>query len=431
MRRDFGEDMRDTFEEYYLPHDDELRRYAEEAIVVPDSSVLLGLYQLSGTERDQVLAALEAVRDRLWIPYQVGLEYQRNRMGVIRRQAAAYEKLTKLPGARDLEGLSNALRELRLPPDVTQEVEPMLKGLAKALEKATSAFVAHCEDLADRHVVTAEAALTRDPVRARLDDLFAGRVGERPEDDAKAKRIKEGLRRFEAGIPPGFKDGAKQSEEQKAGDYLLWCEILDHAEHGNPANRPLLFVTADTKEDWFQRSGGEIAGPLPDLVREYRSRCAAGYHQVTLEEFLRMTNEYLQTSVSPRTIEKASTVGADLWTTQVVDAIRTLPRDALIQDPAVGTGDFLVRASEEDHDTLERLLRSGESARDKANRARLRRYLAAMSRDPNYPQHQRLTEDWRSRPDPREYFEFFEEPFEHDGPPDDEDPPPAVPARRG
>ncbi|MFC7470849.1 PIN-like domain-containing protein [Actinomadura keratinilytica] len=48
-----------------------------------DTNVLLSLYEYTETSRKEVLSALEQTAGRLWMPYQVGLEFVRGRRSTL------------------------------------------------------------------------------------------------------------------------------------------------------------------------------------------------------------------------------------------------------------------------------------------------------------------------------------------------------------
>ena len=52
----------------------------ERGVIVLDTNILLNLYRYSEATRDDILSAMEKLKDRLWMPYQVGLEYFNNRI---------------------------------------------------------------------------------------------------------------------------------------------------------------------------------------------------------------------------------------------------------------------------------------------------------------------------------------------------------------
>lgn len=294
--------MRDVFPEFYSPSPDDEKRFVTEGVVVVDTNVLLDMYRLAEAQRNETLAVLEKIGDRLWIPYQVGLEYQRNRLGVIRAQAGYYDSLVGLHGVNDATKLKKALGGLQVPKEVKDEVRPLLDDLAQSLKDAVVDYVEKVKAIRERHVVTVAQGIRDDPVRRRLDVLFAGRVGEPLAKDEHQMRVEEATRRREAEIPPGYKDD-KGNEELNAGDYLLWSEILDFA--GNEMfGRPFLLVTNDTKDDWYVDKSTK--SPRPELIREFYGRNEFGYHQVDLEKLLRLANEHLDVTVTDETIEKAS-----------------------------------------------------------------------------------------------------------------------------
>jgi hypothetical protein len=175
-----------------------------------------------------------------------------------------------------------------------------------------------------------------DPVRNALDELFAGHVGARPTDEDHAKRVKEAARRANANMPPGYLDFAKSTPDARAGDYLIWAEILDYASANDHA---VLFVTNDEKEDWFQVVGGQRVGPRAELSAEFATINGNRYHQLSLRGFLKHAAQYLHTSVTDATIDKvapriASTSRVDLnWDALLAaDIVQRGIRDSEIQE---------------------------------------------------------------------------------------------------
>ena len=88
--------MKRIFLGYYAPSQDEFEVLWANAIFVFDTNVLLNLYRYQSDTRDALLGLIEQLNDRVWIPYQVGLEYQRNRLAVIAEQEKAYSEVRKI-----------------------------------------------------------------------------------------------------------------------------------------------------------------------------------------------------------------------------------------------------------------------------------------------------------------------------------------------
>lgn len=82
--------MRQIFPEWYAPSEVELGSLLETATIALDANVLLDLYRVSTSQRDQILDLLnqENVQPRVWMPYQAALEYQRSRLKVARNTKA-------------------------------------------------------------------------------------------------------------------------------------------------------------------------------------------------------------------------------------------------------------------------------------------------------------------------------------------------------
>ena len=113
-------------------------------------------------------------------------------------------------------------------------------------------------------------------------------------------------------------DAAKEGDERKAGDYLVWAQILDYSAK---SDKPVLFVTKDQKEDWFERFAGEMTGPRIELVAEFGEHSQKGYHQVTLGRFLDLANEFLRAKVDKTTIDRVS-AESELVSPETLEAVR-------------------------------------------------------------------------------------------------------------
>lgn len=75
--------MQKKFFGYYAPTQVEYEKIWANALIVVDTNVLLSLYRLPKTAREEFLLVLTKLKSRLWIPYQVALEFQSNRLSVI------------------------------------------------------------------------------------------------------------------------------------------------------------------------------------------------------------------------------------------------------------------------------------------------------------------------------------------------------------
>src|SRR4051794_15769484 len=90
--------MREAFPAYRNPSPVQNARLWREGIFVFDASVLLMLYDIDSANRDAFIGTLEKVKDRIWLPYQAGLEFYDNRRRVIERGLRLVADLEKTSG---------------------------------------------------------------------------------------------------------------------------------------------------------------------------------------------------------------------------------------------------------------------------------------------------------------------------------------------
>jgi len=287
--------VRQTYPEYFDRSDDDVQRFIKNAAIVLDAGVLLGLYRLSADAREDALSVLEAtvVSHRLWVPYQVGKEFLENRPGVIGDLSKAYVTATS--------AVRNAAKQALLP-----------FGEGRRFEGSRARVKAVVEETVDRLCSELSLIEGSDPSRIdpqndalllRIEELTAGRIGTRPGDAVLRERIETFFSyRLPHQIPPGYED-QKKSGVRPAGDYLVWCEILQKAEG---LETPLLFVTEDTKSDWFEKERGQSTGPRRELVAEFAQRSSHGYHQVSFERFLLLSREHLSLNVEEKTLAEVA-----------------------------------------------------------------------------------------------------------------------------
>lgn len=293
--------MRDAFREWYEPSDDDLGALWERAIVVLDSNVLLGLYRYPPDVLADVLRALRHLRDQLWIPHQVGLEFHRNRADRLPEQRTVLERLV-----RELDEVVASVDRLAVP-----EYHPIL-DLAEADARRTAArsAVEHVIDLvrdaADATQASpADDAIARDIILTQVSDLFDERVGPAfsPADMADAER--EADKRFQRSVPPGYKDAQKEFT-RRYNDYFIWKQLLASLETLEP-RRPCIFVTNDRKEDWWRRRRDMLSGPRTELIREYFDSTGEAFWMYTPEAFLEHARRFRLGDVATATIDAVRT----------------------------------------------------------------------------------------------------------------------------
>lgn len=301
--------MRNSFRGYYPPTEAEYRRLWSEGIIVLDTNVLLDLYRLPSSARDELLSVLDLLRNRLWIPHQVALEFQRRRLTVIAGERKATE--SALSSASSLiETLKRRVDELQIDKrGLGLSAGPLVSGLQAANEKLLKAI----QTVHDAQPDIASS----DPIRDRLDEILGDHVGPPPTDQAELDvLIADGDHRFANKIPPGYADADKDKNiseasfvnehllyQRKFGDLILWRQLLNHVKNNNI--RTVLFVTRDRKEDWWWREEGKTIGAHPELVQEIaRTANVELFWMYTSVQFVEQSANYTTAGVSPQSVNE-------------------------------------------------------------------------------------------------------------------------------
>ncbi|MGW1809153.1 PIN-like domain-containing protein [Streptomyces sp. NPDC002078] len=275
-------------------------------LVAPDANVLLNLYRYTEQARTDLLQALGALENRLWVPHQVLIEFWRNRESTIDDARSTGTK-----AAEDMAGhAAQAVKTLRtwanhvaLPDD---EFDRLRTQLSDVFDEVQETIVKVGEG--EWQNITPDTSA--DPVIARLEPTLVGRVGAPLGSEDHEKAVKEGMRRVEKRIPPGFMD-RKKDGDGASGDYLVWEQILREA-----ARRKcdVLFVTADAKEDWWRKEQGFSRGPRPELTAELKARGGGRLFMLSPRRFLEVAAPILKFSLqegSVEDIERVERIGAE------------------------------------------------------------------------------------------------------------------------
>lgn len=270
--------MRTEFDSWYPKDPESIAKIWKTAIFVPDANILLHSIRHPRKVRDELLRLFEVLGDALWIPYQVGLEFHRNRLDVERSSIDTYDQIVRdcekaIGQARD------KLRQLRAHPTID-------------IERELSALDMYIVDFKARIDVSKASHPTEDlpKVVARLNDLLKGKVGRKWSVEDLSKIKKEGELRYTRQVPPGYLDSKKTGDEyRKFGDLIIWRDMITKAKE---SERPVIFITDDVKEDWWWIHKGRKIGPRPELTEEFSEETGQEFHLYEFGNFIRTAASY-------------------------------------------------------------------------------------------------------------------------------------------
>lgn len=308
--------MKEKFKAFYDVSETDLSKIwaNNETVFIFDTNILLNLYQYSQETQNEFFKILNIVKGRIWIPFHVALEYQRRRLEVIRDEKAVFRKINdKLAGIE--KSVGNNFSEFKL-----KARNPELFNIEEKFKADVCALIDKFKVEVDKVGKPQPCVRTPDEIRAKLDSLLEGKVGDEPEKDWVLQISEEGLTRYENKVPPGYKDVSKDNDsshasfiynnieyERKFGDLIIWKQILEHLKNSDNIKN-VIFITDDSKEDWWEivDSGGDKnIGARPELKSEmYRETEVKSFKMYHTNDFLTAAKKYCNITIDDKAIEE-------------------------------------------------------------------------------------------------------------------------------
>jgi hypothetical protein len=219
----------------------------------------------------------------------------------------------------------------------------MVEIIEESFRKVFEEIVRHDDGQSEK----ARNSTHEDDILGELERTLEGRIGAALDPTAYQDAVKEGLRRIEQQIPPGYKDKSKTQGERAAGDYIVWLQLLHEAK---ARKCDVLFVTNDLKEDWWRIEPGDLRrGPRPELCTEMRDFAEVGLYLLRPGSLLEHASRALQVDIQEQSVkdvnrvdeilsqqeEEVSTDGG--WTTSgLAMVLSALHEEAPVQAAAIG-----------------------------------------------------------------------------------------------
>ncbi|MGW5662836.1 PIN domain-containing protein [Streptomyces sp. NPDC003758] len=290
-----GRGLFDDFGAYRTATTVDFTAVLTDGLVAPDANVLLNLYRYTEQARTDLLGALGALGDRLWVPHQVVDEFWRNRESVI-----SDARSTSKSAAQEMSGhAGTAVQTLRTWANRVALSDEDLADLRDQLTDVFDEVQKKISEVGEGEWQSITHDTSADPVIAGLERALAGRVGTPFSPEERTELAEVGKERVRKRIPPGYMD-AKKDGDGAVGDFFVWEQLLRAAsERGSD----VLFVTADAKEDWWRKEHGYNRGPRPELTAELRRRGGGRLFLLSPKQFLEVAATILQLSLQAGSVE--------------------------------------------------------------------------------------------------------------------------------
>lgn len=307
--------MKNIFSGFYTSSDEELKDVwnSETVLFVFDTNVLLNLYSYTKDTRKDFFKILEKLSEKIWIPYHVGLEYQRGRLNTVKNEKAVfrniYKKIDHIKSVfhKDLEEMNLKRRNPSLF-DKTKELE---SKILKLLDD----YNTDVKEFDDKQ----PCVRSSDKIRKKIDELFENRVGSKPNNQEELEAIfKDGEQRFNNKVPPGYMD---ESEKKKRpsfsfenltyipmyGDLIIWKQIIEKAR--DEKIKSIIFISDDVKEDWIfyiDSNGRKDIGVRAELRQELQKESNIDKFEIyDTSKFMELGKENLSIKITDTSIFEA------------------------------------------------------------------------------------------------------------------------------
>src|SRR5664279_341625 len=117
-----------------MPTTQEYKDAWSKGLFVFDTNVLLNLYRYHKDTREELLKIIDKLSDRIWIPFHVALEFQRNRLTVIATQNNLFSKVRSVVES-SRENLEAKMNELQIKQrHALIDPEPLISGFNKLVK---------------------------------------------------------------------------------------------------------------------------------------------------------------------------------------------------------------------------------------------------------------------------------------------------------
>ena len=287
--------MRELFPEFYLDslEVNDLNREKSNLIVF-DSNFLLDILRLPTEIAEKYLEAIEKVKEHIFVPYLVGVEFNFNKKKIkietqehlniyqdkvkkVINEKVEYtynQLLESLLEEKDINFLKNKNQKINALDEIKKGIDSYHKLVLDEKEKLSESL---CTNIVQRY------STDLDLLSNRIVELIGQSVAPKLEQEFIKKVQEEGQKRYDNKIPPGFDDRDGKAGklrrysdleyDKQYGDYIIWKEILHKvAVEGNNIGKKVIFVTSDgnskEKHDIMYSVKGKKVGPDIQMVNE-------------------------------------------------------------------------------------------------------------------------------------------------------------------
>lgn len=290
--------MKEIFKEFYSEYKIDFNKLQDDTVVVFDTNSLLNIYRYSQNTSNKFIEAIKKINKNIWIPYQVGLEFNLNRKKIMKELQDA-----PLDFQNNIESNLNKFKN-----QVTNLINQYVikstdaKGIKSTLVKQLEES---CANFTETFVLKQTKELlnlvnTDTDYLDSLVDLLNGKVGCSYDQKRIDEIVAEGKNRYLLEIPPGYEDIKDKQGKYRSfngitypleyGDLIFWYQILDKAKEEHI--KKVVLITDDNKPDWWYFIDKQNnLGPRAELKNEIIRYSNAELIMINSNSFIQQIEE--------------------------------------------------------------------------------------------------------------------------------------------
>lgn len=330
--------MNNKFKEFYTySRTDEnflekIWKNKKETLFIFDTNTLLDLYRYAEGTRAEFFKNLNKVKQQIWLPYHVGLEFHNNRIKVIiknKRNIDSYFKRLDLFDSLIVfnnESYSNILKDIKKEefPELYSKLAELKVSLTAKVEDTKKELIQETkkelESLIESQKLQFQLTGT-DQIQEKLSEYFNDNcIGDNLFSSQKdiedlfhnAKNV-----RWPNEIPPGYVDFSDKGEQcfyynglkyyNALGDLIIFREIIELCKK-NLEVKNIFFISNDGKKDWKlidDYQGQKDLGARPELRRELFNEAnhIQQFEILSITEFLKNTAKFNNSTITDSTLD--------------------------------------------------------------------------------------------------------------------------------
>lgn len=310
--------MKELFRSQKQLTEDDYKTLWQKAIFILDTNILLDVYRLPESAKEDLLNILADanINNRLWLPFQAALEYTHNKIDAISDQKNKFQTVRSIVNDSiseldvSYDSLIKKLDDLQLKKrhSVIDPDKFIDENLFKDAKEILNNFLEELNNLDEKQ----PDVNNPDILQERIFKILEGKVGESFNKQELEEIFKEGDLRYKDSIPPGYKDRDKpdfylfedKKYIRKYGDLVLWKEIIRKTKDENLEY--VILITADSKEDWWQKKRGRKLGPRYELLNEiyFNATSLKIFHMYDTAGLMQYSKQYLGIDIKEQSIKE-------------------------------------------------------------------------------------------------------------------------------